>query len=218
MAASANTAEPNSPRSRSTQKALSLEALDFDKGDGLLPVIAQHHLNGEVLMLGYASREALQHTLGSGLLTFHSRSRGVLWTKGETSGNTLRVVSLHVDCDGDTLLAMVDPAGPTCHTGKRSCFGQPPLLRGLADTIERRREGPTEQSYTARLIADRNHRLKKLGEEAVELAVACADEDADRIPEEAGDLLYHLLVACLAEGITLEQVLGVLADRAAPGS
>ena len=188
--------------------------LDFDKGDGLLPVVAQHHLTGEVLMLGYATPEALEETLRSGLLTFHSRSRDALWTKGETSGNTLRVVSLHGDCDGDAILARVDPAGPTCHTGSRSCFGGPPLLRALADTLESRREASPETSYTARLLADRNHRLKKLGEEAVELAVACADGDRERMKEEAADVVYHALVACVAEGVTLEEVLGVLADRA----
>ncbi|MFW5950626.1 MAG: bifunctional phosphoribosyl-AMP cyclohydrolase/phosphoribosyl-ATP diphosphatase HisIE [Gemmatimonadota bacterium] len=206
------------PRARGM---LDLDALDFDKGAGLLCVIAQHHLTGEVLMLGYATREALDRTLETGRLTFHSRSRDKLWTKGETSGNTLRVVSLHADCDRDAVLARVDPAGPTCHTGARSCFQAPPPLRALADTLEARRSAaeagaaPAE-SYTVRLLADRNHRLKKLGEEAVELAVACADGDAARVREEGADLLYHVLVACAAEGVTVEDLLTVLADRAAP--
>lgn len=198
---------------------LDLDALDFAGADGLLPVVAQHHLTGEVLMLGYANREALERSLESGLLTFHSRSRDRLWTKGETSGNTLRLVSLHGDCDSDAVLARVHPAGPTCHTGARSCFGAPPTLRALADTLESRRDAPPDGSYTARLLADRNHRLKKLGEEAVELAVACADGDRERMTEEAADVVYHTLVACLAEGVPLDAVLGELARRAAdPGS
>jgi phosphoribosyl-ATP pyrophosphohydrolase/phosphoribosyl-AMP cyclohydrolase len=200
--------------------------LDFSRGDGLLPVVAQHWLTGEVLMLGYATREALDRSLKSGLLTFHSRSRDALWTKGETSGNTLRIVSLHGDCDGDAVLARVDPAGPTCHTGERTCFGArhddaatpdsaAPTLRGLADVLESRRDADPASSYTARLLADRNHRLKKLGEEATELAVACADGDRERVAEEAADLVYHALVAALAEGVGVEVVLEVLEARRA---
>jgi phosphoribosyl-AMP cyclohydrolase / phosphoribosyl-ATP pyrophosphohydrolase len=193
---------------------LDVADLDFQKGGGLVPVIAQHHLTGEVLMLGYADRDAVERSLDTGLLTFHSRSRGRSWTKGETSGNVLRVVALHADCDGDTLLALVDPAGPTCHTGQTSCFGAPPTLPALARTLDDRRGAPPEESYTARLLGDRNHRLKKLGEEAVELALACADGHADRVREEAADLVYHVLVACLAEGVTLEAVLRALDRRA----
>ncbi len=210
---------------------LDLDRLDFSKttSPATLPVIAQHYLTGEVLMLGYATREALRRTADSGRLTFHSRSRAALWTKGATSGNTLRVVSLHSDCDGDAVLARVDPAGPTCHTGSRSCFGASttaapaaappaaPTLRGLADVLEARRNDDPGTSYTARLLADRNHRLKKLGEEAAELAVACADEDVERVREEAADLLYHTLVAAMAAGVSLEDVLGVLEERRAPG-
>lgn len=193
---------------------IDLDRLDFDKGGGTVPVIAQHHLTGEVLMLGYADRDAMEHTLETGLLTFRSRSRGGRWTKGETSGNVLRVVGLTADCDGDAVLALVDPRGPTCHTGERSCFGAPPALPALARTLEQRRSADPADSYTARLLADRNHRLKKLGEEAVELAVACADGDTDRIGEEAADLLYHLLVSCMAEGVALEDVLRSLERRA----
>lgn len=190
-----------------------LDALDFDKGGGLVPVIAQHHLTGEVLMLGYATRNALERSLESERLTFHSRSRDVVWTKGETSGNTLRVVSLYADCDGDAVLAHVDPAGPTCHTGARSCFDAPPTLRALADTLTSRRRASPDSSYTARLLTDRNHRLKKLGEEAAELVVACADDDAVRVREEAADVVYHTLVAAMAAGVELEDVLATLADR-----
>ncbi len=192
---------------------IDLGRLDFDKGDGLVPVIAQHHRTGVVLMLGYADRDALERTIESGLLTFRSRSRGRAWTKGETSGNTLRVVALEPDCDADTILALVDPAGPTCHTGAASCFGARPVLSALADTLAERQGADPTVSYTARLLADRNHRLKKLGEESVELAVACTGREAGPIAEEAADLLYHALVACQAEGVGLDQILAALAGR-----
>jgi phosphoribosyl-AMP cyclohydrolase / phosphoribosyl-ATP pyrophosphohydrolase len=188
--------------------------LDFAKGGGLVPVIAQHHRTGEVLMLGYADREAVDQSLATGLLTFRSRTRDRLWTKGESSGNVLRIVALHHDCDRDALLALVEPVGPTCHTGARGCFSATPTLSRLADTLASRRGADPGESYTARLLADRNQRLKKLGEEAVELAVACADGDAERVAEEAADLLYHTLVACLAEAVELDQVLGALERRA----
>jgi phosphoribosyl-ATP pyrophosphohydrolase/phosphoribosyl-AMP cyclohydrolase len=198
------------------------DALDFAKMDGLVPVVAQHWLTGEVLMLGYATREALDASLETGRLTFHSRSRDALWTKGETSGNTLRVISLTGDCDGDAVLARVDPAGPTCHTGDRSCFGDPPTLRGLADVLEARARsheatgdeaGDAPSSYTVKLLRDRNLRLKKLGEEASELAVACADEDVQRVKEEAADVVYHTLVAALAAGVGVDDVLEALEAR-----
>lgn len=209
----------------------------------MTPLIAQHALTGEVLMLGYVTPESLARTDETGLLTFHSRSRDALWTKGETSGNVLRVVSLHRDCDDDALLARVLPAGPTCHTGRRTCFGDDaaPTLRGLADTIEARisaagaarasagaspsadasartggdaGEVAAPPSYTVRLLSDRNLRLKKLGEEASELAVACADEDPARVREEAADVVYHVLVAARAAGVGLEEILAELAERA----
>ena len=183
----------------------------------LTPLIAQHALTGEVLMLGYGTPESLARTRETGLLTFQSRSRDALWTKGETSGNVLRVVSIHRDCDDDALLALVLPGGPTCHTGARSCVGAAPTLRALGDTIERRvsgADGDSASSYTARLLGDRNLRLKKLGEEAVELAVACADGDQARVREEAADVVYHVLVAARAAGVSLEQVLETLAARA----
>lgn len=215
------------------------DALDFARTDGLIPVVAQHWLTGEVLMLGYATEEALDASLETGQLTFHSRSRDALWTKGETSGNTLRVVSLTGDCDGDAVLARVDPAGPTCHTGNRSCFGDPPTLRGLADVLEARKAaadelaereaaggsgssgdpepgsgpGAASSSWTVKLLRDRNLRLKKLGEEASELAVACADEDRERVKEEAADVVYHTLVAALAAGVSVDDVLEALEAR-----
>lgn len=194
---------------------MDLDRLDFDKGGGTVPLIAQHHRTGEVLMLGCADRDAMEHTLETGLLTFRSRSRGRRWTKGETTGNVLRVISLTADCDSDAVLALVDPRGPTCHTGQWSCFGAPPTLAALAMTLEHRRGADPGGSYTAHLLADRNQRLKKLGEEAVELAVACADGDTGRVGEEAADLLYHVLVACAAEGVMLDDVLRAFDFRAA---
>jgi phosphoribosyl-AMP cyclohydrolase / phosphoribosyl-ATP pyrophosphohydrolase len=187
--------------------------MDFAKGGGLVTVVAQHHRTGEVLMVGYADREALDRSLETGLLTFRSRTRGTLWTKGETSGNTLRIIALHQDCDGDALLALVDPTGPTCHTGARSCFGAAPTLPALAERLAGRRYADPLESYTARLMSDRNQRLKKLGEEALELAVACADGEAGQVAEEAADLIYHTLVACLAEGVDLDDVLRALERR-----
>jgi len=190
-----------------------LETLKFDLHTGLLPVIAQHAFTGEVLMLAYASREAIDRTIESGQLWFYSRSRAQLWRKGATSGNTLELVELAVDCDGDTLLARVLPAGPACHTGARNCFGTAPTLTELACTIEQRATTAGPASYTARLLADENLRLKKLGEEAVELVLACAKVDRDRVAEEAADLIYHLLVACQAAGVALPDVLRVLEAR-----
>lgn len=193
----------------------------------LVPVIAQHAHSGEVLMMGWADRTALERTLDDGRLWFWSRSRGRLWMKGETSGHELRVASLALDCDRDAVLARVRPAGPACHTGERSCFGAPPTLRALADVVEARRASAADggdASYTVRLLRDRNLRLKKLGEEATELALACAAAESSahgggaRVAEEAADLLYHTLVACAAAGVGVDAVLGRLAGRLEDGA
>jgi phosphoribosyl-ATP pyrophosphohydrolase/phosphoribosyl-AMP cyclohydrolase len=197
---------------------VNLDALDFDKGGGLVAVVTQDADTGAVLMLAWADREALERTLASGEMHFRSRTRGP-WRKGETSGNVLRVVSLATDCDGDAVLARVRPAGPTCHTGARSCFGDAALaadaLATLDATLAARAAGDAPAgSWTARLLADRNLRLKKLGEEAAELAVACADQDRARAVEEAADLVYHALVALRALGAGLDDVRGALAARA----
>lgn len=194
-------------------RAEQLDGLDFGKGSGLVPVVAQHARSGEVLMLAYANREALERTLADGVMWYFSRSRDRLWRKGETSGNAQRLVSLHADCDADAVLARVEPAGPSCHTGSWSCFSAPPTLPALAARLRQRAEERPPGSYTTRLLADRNLRLKKLGEEAVELALGCAAGDAERAAAEAADLLYHALVACLAEGVQAEDVLGVLDER-----
>lgn len=189
-----------------------LDALDFSKAGGLVPLVCQHARTGQVLMLGFADREALERTLRDRRLWLYSRSRERLWLKGETSGNYQNVVSLHADCDRDSVLALVEPLGPTCHTGAPSCFGEAPTLPALADLIATRTQAP-DAGYTTRLLADANLRLKKLGEEAVELALACQAEDAQAAAEEGADLFYHILVACAAVGASLDQILRVLAER-----
>ncbi|MEX0890525.1 MAG: bifunctional phosphoribosyl-AMP cyclohydrolase/phosphoribosyl-ATP diphosphatase HisIE [Gemmatimonadota bacterium] len=196
--------------------AAELDRLDFAKGDGLLPVVAQHARTGEVLMVAWTDRTALERTLEEGVMWYWSRSRAEHWRKGDTSGNTQRLVSLHEDCDRDTVLALVEPTGPSCHTGAWSCFGAAPTLAALDGTIAARAgDGSAAESYTRRLLEDRNLRLKKLGEEAVELVLALADGDAERTAEEAADVLYHVLVACRAEGVAADDVLRVLAERGA---
>lgn len=197
-----------------------LASLDFDKGGGRVTVIVQDARTAEVLMTAAADREAVRLTLETGEVHLTSRTRG-LWHKGATSGNVLRLAALYADCDRDALLACVEPAGPTCHIGTRSCFGEEqrvasglPGLTALSATLEARVSAAA--GYTGKLLGDRNLRLKKVGEEASELVVACADRDTPRIAEEAADLLYHLLVAARAEGVTLEQIDAVLRRRAAP--
>jgi phosphoribosyl-ATP pyrophosphohydrolase/phosphoribosyl-AMP cyclohydrolase len=200
---------------------LDLDALNFDKGQGAVTVIAQDAVTGVVLMVAAADREALVRTLATGEMHYRSRTRG-LWHKGATSGNVQRVVSLSADCDGDAVLARVVPAGPACHTGAISCFGRdalaPDALAALDATIATRSAVPAPSGeapgYTRRLLADRNLRLKKLGEEAAELVTACADGDAARASEEATDLLYHTLVALRAVGGSLAAVRNALAARA----
>lgn len=199
---------------------LDLNKLDFAKGGGFVTVVAQDAASGAVLMVARADREALQRTLSTGQMHYHSRSRG-LWRKGETSGNVQKVLSLIPDCDGDAVLARIEPAGPACHTGARSCFGSEAFasdpLSALDLVIGERASAPRgdgqRPSYTQKLLADRNLRLKKVGEEAAELVVACADGDNARSAEEAADLIYHALVALRSLGVTLGDVRKVLADR-----
>lgn len=195
-------------------------ALNYAKGDGLVTVIAQDDRTGAVLMLAHADRTAMERSVASGELHLHSRTRGA-WHKGATSGNTMRVVALTADCDGDAVLARVVPTGPACHTGAVTCFGAPvsDALGALDATIAERvatagSADATGTSYTQRLLADRNLRLKKIGEEASELVTACADGDAARATEEVGDLVYHALVALRAVGGSLDGVRAVLAARA----
>jgi phosphoribosyl-ATP pyrophosphohydrolase/phosphoribosyl-AMP cyclohydrolase len=216
---------------RTLRTTRDLDALDFAKHTGLVPVVAQDAADGRVLMVAYATREALEKSLSTGLMHFWSRSRSALWQKGETSGNVLRVVSLHADCDGDTVLARVAPTGPACHTGEATCFGAyaAPLgvaadapaphtaardgLAALDATLAARQAERPEGSYTVRLMDDENLRLKKLGEETAELVTALARNDGERIPEEAADLLYHLLAALRGAGVPLADVMAALEAR-----
>ena len=195
------------------------ESLDFDKGNGLVTVVAQDAGTGEVLMVAHVDREALTRTMETGEMHYHSRTRG-LWHKGATSGNVQQVISLSADCDGDAVLARVRPAGPACHTGGRSCFEdtQGDALNELDRTIDNRAKSSEgeEPSYTRRLLADRNLRLKKIGEESAELVTALADGARDRAVEEAADLLYHMLVGLHAVGASLADVRETLAARARP--
>ncbi len=196
-----------------------LNQLDFTKSAGLVTVVTQDVATGAVLMVAHADREALEHTLRTGEMHYRSRSHG-LWHKGGTSGNVQRVVSLTTDCDADAVLARVVPAGPACHNGTTSCFREEALqadvFAALDATITSRMQhrDDTTTSYTQRLLGDRNLRLKKLGEEAVELATACVDGDVARATEETADLLYHALVALRAVGGSLHGVRAVLSSRA----
>jgi phosphoribosyl-ATP pyrophosphohydrolase/phosphoribosyl-AMP cyclohydrolase len=198
---------------------IDIETIDFEKGNGLVSVVAQGASSGAVLMVAFANREAIEKTLATGELHFFSRRRG-LWKKGETSGNVMRVVDLSTDCDSDAILARVEPAGPACHTGQVTCFGDPPLdaLRALDATIAARAAAPEDggarPSYTRRLLADRNLRLKKIGEEASELVLALADGDEARAAEEAADVVYHVMVALRAAGVGFDEVRKVLEARA----
>lgn len=206
---------------------IDLGTIDFAKGGGLVTVVAQDHVTGEVLMVAHADREALERTITTGEMHYRSRARG-LWHKGGTSGNVQRVVALTMDCDSDAVLARVRPAGPACHTGARTCFtavgattvaattGGADALGVLDATIAARASVPTSTGtgYTQKLLSDRNLRLKKIGEEASELVTACADGDAARATEEAADLIYHTLVALRAVGGSLDAVRAVLDGRA----
>lgn len=194
-----------------------LQSLRFDDA-GLVPVIAQDVHSGAVLMVAWANREALERTLETGTAHYWSRSRDGLWRKGETSGNTQSVASLHADCDGDTVLALVDSSGPACHTGEPTCFGagatpEPHVLGALWETLELRAAARPEDSYTAFLLSDENERIKKLGEETAELVLALARGEPTEMAEEAADLVYHMLVALLGAGASLDGVLETLERR-----
>jgi phosphoribosyl-ATP pyrophosphohydrolase/phosphoribosyl-AMP cyclohydrolase len=192
------------------------DALDWGKGDGLLPVIVQDADNLRVLMLGYMNSEALAATRASGQVTFYSRSKQRLWTKGESSGHFLKVVSIDADCDADTLLILAHPRGPTCHLGRDSCFEQAPAnFLGSLDALvaTRERERPVG-SYTTTLFDKGTRRIaQKVGEEGVETALAAVAQGDEELLGESADLLYHLLVLLRARGLGLRDVLGVLEAR-----
>ena len=207
------------------------ENVRFDEG-GLVPVVAQDAATGDVLTLAYANREALEQTLATGEAHFYSRSRGELWRKGATSGNTQRVVEVRLDCDGDAVLYRVEPRGPACHTGESTCFfttlagegvgvakseeadgaSLGTMVERLAGTIAQRHREMPQDSYTAGLIRRGPERVaQKVGEEAVEVVIAALRDE--RLAEETADLVYHLLVLLEERGVGTEKVAGVLRDR-----
>lgn len=193
--------------------------LDWDKVDGMMPAIVQDATSGTVLMLGYMDPAALDKTLATGLVTFKSRKSGQLWTKGETSGNHLRLQVIRYDCDNDALLVLADPAGPTCHTGTLSCFGTaPPFAHGFLSQLEqivsaRATENP-ETSYTAQLLQGKPaRRAQKVGEEGLEVALAAVTGDDAELLGESADLLFHLLVVLRGRGKSLADVMAVLQAR-----
>lgn len=193
--------------------------IDFEKGGGLVPAIVQDSDTLQVLMLGYMNADALEMTQKTGQVTFYSRSRKTLWTKGETSGNTLALVKIETDCDQDTLLIQARPAGPTCHEGTVSCFGDEGasgvgFLAFLNTLIRDRKTASSSESYTAKLLHGPLVKVaQKVGEEGVETALAAVAEDDTAFIGEAADLLYHLLVLMAAKDIELDIVLKKLMDR-----
>jgi phosphoribosyl-ATP pyrophosphohydrolase/phosphoribosyl-AMP cyclohydrolase len=195
--------------------SLNLDDVKFAVDTGTVVVVAQDAATGRVLMVAHADREALALTIETREMHYRSRRRG-LWRKGATSGNVQKVVSLALDCDGDSVLARVIPAGPACHTGQISCFpdsSQPSAWALLADTIRNRRNDADNKGYTRALLGDRNLRLKKIGEESVEFVTACADGDAVRAVQEAADLVYHTAVALEGLDTSLDAVAVALFAR-----
>lgn len=192
--------------------------LAFAKTGGLLPVIVQHAVSGEVLMLGYMNEQALSATEQSRRVTFYSRTKARLWTKGESSGHYLSVVSITPDCDNDTLLIFANPIGPTCHLGTTSCFGEAHhqwhFLWQLEQLLAARKTADPESSYTARLYASGTKRIaQKVGEEGVETALAAAVHDRDELTNEASDLLYHLLVLLQDQQLNVTAIIENLRGR-----
>ncbi len=194
------------------------KGLDFAKNAGLLPAIIQDVATEKVLMLGYLNEEALQKTLSEGRVTFFSRSKNRLWTKGETSGNFLAVKSIRTDCDKDTLLIKVKPVGPVCHTGSDTCFNESNseknFLKKLETVIENRKQHPSEASYTSSLFEKGINKIaQKVGEEAVEVIIEAKDENEELFLGEAADLVFHFLVLLAAKGHKLKDVVAVLERR-----
>ena len=198
------------------------DSIDFTKGDGLVPAIVQDADTGAVLMLGYMNREAVEQTLARKRAVFFSRSKQRLWEKGETTGHTLDVVDVALDCDNDTLLVTAHPRGPACHNGTVTCFGDATrsaagdiaFLSKLESVIAQRASDKPENSYTARLLAKGLGKVaQKVGEEGVETALAGAGESEQKVIEESADLLFHLLVLLRARGLKLAQVVRQLESR-----
>lgn len=202
---------------------IDIDQLDFEKGGGLLPAIIQDARTYRVLMLGYMNRPALEQTLKEGLVTFYSRTRERLWTKGESSGNSLELVDLQHDCDADTLLVLANPQGPTCHTGHDSCFfredfspepGGLAFLTDLEKLIKSRKETLPEDSYTTGLFREGVDKIaQKVGEEAVETVIEAKNSDRGKFMDEVSDLLFHLMVLLREKDIALEEVVRQLKSR-----
>ncbi len=195
-----------------------INQLDFKKGGGILPAIIQDSDTRQVLMLGYMNREALNKTLAEGRVTFYSRSKERLWTKGETSGNYLTIKEIKIDCDNDTILVQASPAGPVCHTGSDTCFDETNenqhFLQHLERVIQQRRDEPSGESYTSSLFRKGINKVaQKVGEEAVELVIEAKDDNDDLFLGEAADLMYHYLVLLAAKDKTLKDVIQVLESR-----
>ncbi|WP_409159497.1 bifunctional phosphoribosyl-AMP cyclohydrolase/phosphoribosyl-ATP diphosphatase HisIE [Pectobacterium sp. B2J-2] len=192
--------------------------LDWEKTDGMLPVVVQHAVSGEVLMLGYMNQDALQATEKSRKVTFFSRTKQRLWTKGESSGHFLNVVSITPDCDNDTLLILVNPVGPTCHLGTSSCFSPAAsdwtFLYQLEQLLAERKHADPDSSYTARLYASGTKRIaQKVGEEGLETALAATVHDREELTNEAADLMYHLLVLLQDQDLDLATIINRLKAR-----
>jgi phosphoribosyl-ATP pyrophosphohydrolase/phosphoribosyl-AMP cyclohydrolase len=194
--------------------------IDFTKSNGLVPAIIQDAKSKAVLMLGYMNEEAFAKTKESGKVTFFSRTKNRLWTKGEESGNFLNVVDIKIDCDNDTLLIKANPSGPTCHTGTDTCWAEKnetsptEFLAYLEETIQNRKNNPSEKSYTSQLLARGINKVaQKVGEEAVELVIEAKDDNEDLFLGEAADLIYHYVVLLAAKGYKFEDVVKVLKER-----
>jgi phosphoribosyl-AMP cyclohydrolase / phosphoribosyl-ATP pyrophosphohydrolase len=192
--------------------------IDFNKSDGLVPVIVQDYTNLQVLMLGYMNEEAFTKTQAEDKVTFFSRSKNRLWTKGETSGNFLIVKDIKIDCDNDTILIKAIPTGVVCHTGAQTCFGESDtkgFLYKLEETIHKRIDEDDENSYTNKLYKSGINKVaQKVGEEAVELVIEAKDNNDDLFKNEAADLLYHLLILLKAKNVRLENIEDILQKRA----
>jgi phosphoribosyl-ATP pyrophosphohydrolase/phosphoribosyl-AMP cyclohydrolase len=193
--------------------------IDFKKMGGLVPAIVQDAISGKVLMQGYMNEEALAKTQETGKVTFYSRSKERLWTKGETSGNFMELVSVAVDCDGDAILVKANPRGPVCHTGSDTCFDEvntskTGFLDQLRTIIKDRKNNPSDKSYTASLFAKGINKIaQKVGEEAVEIVIEAKDDNKDLFLGEAADLMFHYLILLEAKGYELDEVMEVLIAR-----
>lgn len=202
---------------------IDIQELDFEKGDGLIPAIIQDAETYQVLMLGYMNREALEKTIAEQQVTFYSRSKQRLWTKGETSGNTLQLIDLQHDCDNDALLILANPQGPTCHTGEDSCFYQKEFkpvehelefLNALEALIKQRKQEMPKGSYTTSLFKKGLDKIaQKVGEEAVETVIEAKNSNTKKFTGEVADLIFHLLVLLREKDIELEKIIKVLKKR-----